>query len=51
MDIQKNRIRRFAAASGLALLGAVGFASSARTGEGGIAGSAAFTINGGAITP
>jgi len=50
MDIQTTRIRRFAVASGLALLGAVGFASSARAGEGGIAGSAAFTINGGAIT-
>jgi hypothetical protein len=50
MKIQKNRIRRFAAASGLALLGAVGFASSARAGEGGIAGSAAFTIDGTNIT-
>jgi hypothetical protein len=50
MDIQKTTIRRFAVASSLALLGAVGFASSARAGEGGIAGSAAFTINAGAIT-
>jgi len=50
MDIQKTTIRRFALASGLALLGAVGFTTSARAGEGGIAGSAAFTITGGAIT-
>jgi hypothetical protein len=50
MDIQKTTIRRLAVASSLALLGAVGFASSARAGEGGIAGSAAFTINAGAIT-
>jgi hypothetical protein len=50
MDIQKTTIRRLAVASSLALLGAVGFASSARAGEGGIAGSAAFTIDGTNIT-
>jgi hypothetical protein len=50
MNIQKTLICRLAVASGLALLGAVGFASSVRAGEGGIAGSAAFTMNGGEIT-
>ena len=50
MNVQKTTIRRFAVASGLALLGAVGFASSALAGEGGIAGSAAFTVDASAIT-
>ena len=39
-------IRRIAFVSGLVILNAFGFATVARAGEGGVAGSAAFTING-----
>ncbi|MEG4519481.1 MULTISPECIES: hypothetical protein [unclassified Microcoleus] len=39
-------IRRIAFVSGLVILNAFGFATVARAGEGGIAGSAAFTVNG-----
>ena len=38
-------IRRIAFVSGLVILNAFGFATVARAGEGGVAGSAAFTIN------
>jgi len=43
-------IRRIAFVSGLVILNAFGFATVARAGEGGVAGSAAFTINTGAVT-
>lgn len=38
-------IRRIAFVSGLVILNAFGFATVARAGEGGVAGSAAFTVN------
>ena len=43
-------IRRIAFVSGLVILNAFGFATVARAGEGGVAGSAAFTVQGGAVT-
>ncbi|MEG4252844.1 hypothetical protein [Microcoleus sp. Pol10D4] len=43
-------IRRIAFVSGLVILNAFGFATVARAGEGGIAGSAAFTVNNNAVT-
>ena len=43
-------IRRIAFVSGLVILNAFGFATVARAGEGGVAGSAAFTINEGKVT-
>lgn len=43
-------IRRIAFVSGLVILNAFGFATVARAGEGGIAGSAAFTVNGRDVT-
>lgn len=43
-------IRRIAFVSGLVILNAFGFATVARAGEGGIAGSAAFTVQGNAVT-
>lgn len=43
-------IRRIAFVSGLVILNAFGFATVARAGEGGIAGSAAFTVNGTNVT-
>ena len=43
-------IRCLAVVSGLAMLNALGFATLARAGEGGVAGSAAFTVNGGSVT-
>ena len=43
-------IRRIAFVSGLVILNAFGFATVARAGEGGVAGSAAFTVNSGAVT-
>ena len=42
--------RRLAVVSGLVILNAFGLASVARAGEGGIAGSAAFTVNGTNVT-
>ncbi|MEG4201765.1 hypothetical protein [Microcoleus sp. Pol12A5] len=42
-------IRRIAFVSGLVILNAFGFATVARAGEGGVAGSAAFTITGGQV--
>ena len=41
---------RFAVVIGLVVFNAVGFATVARAGEGGTAGSAAFTVNGGNVT-
>ncbi|NES70857.1 MAG: hypothetical protein F6K24_39430 [Okeania sp. SIO2D1] len=43
-------IRRLTVVSGLVVLNALGFATVARAGEGGIAGSAAFTVDGGNVT-
>ena len=43
-------IRRIAFVSGLVILNAFGFATVARAGTGGVAGSAAFTVDGGAVT-
>ncbi|MBE9122308.1 hypothetical protein IQ269_16225 [Tychonema sp. LEGE 07199] len=43
-------IRRIAFVSGLVILNAFGFATVARAGEGGIAGSAAFTVNNSLVT-
>ncbi|MGB3265572.1 MAG: hypothetical protein WBA89_16635 [Microcoleus sp.] len=43
-------IRRIAFVSGLVILNAFGFATIARAGEGGIAGSAAFTVNDSKVT-
>ncbi|MEG4913540.1 MULTISPECIES: hypothetical protein [unclassified Microcoleus] len=43
-------IRRIAFVSGLVILNAFGFATVARAGEGGIAGSAAFTVNSDKVT-
>lgn len=43
-------IRRIAFVSGLVILNAFGFATVARAGEGGVAGSAAFTVNNNAVT-
>lgn len=43
-------IRRLTVVGGLVVLNALGFATVARAGEGGIAGSAAFTVNGTAVT-
>ncbi|MEG3926334.1 MULTISPECIES: hypothetical protein [unclassified Microcoleus] len=43
-------IRRIAFVSGLVILNAFGFATVARAGEGGVAGSAAFTVNGTNVT-
>lgn len=43
-------IRRIALVTGFVILNAFGFASVARAGEGGVAGSAAFTVNGTAVT-
>ncbi|MEG4987523.1 hypothetical protein QUB08_17385 [Microcoleus sp. BR0-C5] len=43
-------IRRIAFVSGLVILNAFGFATVARAGEGGVAGSAAFTVNDGKVT-
>ena len=42
-------IRRIAFVSGLVILNAFGFATVARAGEGGIAGSAAFTVGAGSL--
>lgn len=43
-------IRRFAAITGLVVLSTLGISTAARAGEGGVAGSAAFTVNGTAVT-
>lgn len=43
-------IRRFAIVSSLVVLGSLGLSTVARAGEGGVAGSAAFTVNGTAVT-
>ncbi|MFO7144160.1 hypothetical protein B9T16_22600 [Arthrospira sp. PCC 8006] len=43
-------IRRFAAITGLVVLSTLGISTTARAGQGGIAGSAAFTIDGGSVT-
>ncbi|MEG4811905.1 hypothetical protein QUA82_30480 [Microcoleus sp. F8-D3] len=43
-------IRRIAFVSGLVILNAFGFATVARAGEGGVAGSAAFTVGGTGVT-
>ncbi|WP_041622809.1 hypothetical protein [Phormidium nigroviride] len=43
-------IRRIAFVSGLVILNAFGFATVARAGEGGVAGSAAFTVTNNAVT-
>ncbi|MGD1715263.1 hypothetical protein [Dapis sp. BLCC M172] len=43
-------IRRLTVVGGLVVLNALGFATVARAGEGGIAGSAAFTVDGTAVT-
>lgn len=43
-------IRRLALITGFVALNAFGFAAGARAGEGGVAGSAAFTVNTGAVT-
>jgi hypothetical protein len=48
--IQKIMNRRFAVVSGLVIMNALGFANVARAGEGGIAGSAAFTVNNSNVT-
>ncbi|MGB3511990.1 MAG: hypothetical protein WBA93_22680 [Microcoleaceae cyanobacterium] len=46
-----NKImRRLTVVSGLVILNALGFATVARAGEGGIAGSAAFTVDAGNVT-
>jgi hypothetical protein len=42
-------IRRIAFVSGLVILNAFGFATVARAGEGGVAGSAAFTVGAGSL--
>lgn len=47
----KNTIvSRFGLVGGLAILGAISFGTIARAGEGGVAGSAAFTVDGGNVT-
>jgi hypothetical protein len=43
-------MRRLALVTGFVILNAFGFAAGARAGEGGVAGSAAFTVNTGAVT-
>lgn len=43
-------IRRFALVSSLVVLSSLGFSTVARAGEGGVAGSAAFTVSGGEVT-
>ncbi|AMW27734.1 hypothetical protein [Arthrospira platensis] len=43
-------IRRFAAITGLVVLSTLGISTTARASQGGIAGSAAFTIDGGNVT-
>ncbi len=43
-------ISRFAVVSGLVVCSALGLATVARAGEGGVAGSAAFTVDGGNVT-
>ncbi len=43
-------IRRFALVSSLVVLSSLGFSTVARAGEGGVAGSAAFTVYNGAVT-
>jgi hypothetical protein len=43
-------IRRLALVTGFVVLNAFGFAAGARAGEGGVAGSAAFTVNTGNVT-
>jgi len=43
-------IRRFAAITGLVVLSTLGISTAARAGEGGVAGSAAFTVDGTAVT-
>ncbi|MEG5174428.1 hypothetical protein [Microcoleus sp. B3-D7] len=43
-------IRRIAFVTGLVILNAFGFATVARAGEGGVAGSAAFTVNADKVT-
>ncbi len=48
--IQKIMNRRFAVVSGLVIMNALGFANVARAGEGGIAGSAAFTVSADKVT-
>lgn len=48
--IQNIMNRRFAVVSGLVIMNALGFANVARAGEGGIAGSAAFTVNSSNVT-
>ena len=48
--MKSSIISRFAVVSGLVVCSALGLATVARAGEGGTAGSAAFTIDGGNVT-
>ena len=48
--MKSSIISRFAVVSGLVVCSALGLATVTRVGEGGTAGSAAFTINGGNVT-
>ena len=48
--MKSSIISRFAVVSGLVVCSALGLATVARAGEGGVAGSAAFTIDGGNVT-
>ena len=48
--MKSSIISRFAVVSGLVVCSALGLATVARAGEGGVAGSAAFTVDGGNVT-
>ena len=48
--MKSSIISRFAVVSGLVVCSALGLATVARAGEGGVAGSAAFTVDGGKVT-